>query len=320
MKWRNRRYDRRAALTKRVPVPVISVGNITLGGTGKTPMVEWLARWFRERGTRVAIVSRGYGAARGERGDEALELEDRLPDVPGVQNPDRVAAAELAIHEFESQLILLDDAFQHRRIARDLDVVMLDAMRPFGFDHVFPRGMLREPLSGLSRADAVILSRADGVPPDERARIRRTVARYAPRAAWVEVSHRPACLLSADGAREPLAALTRKRVAAFCGIGNPSGFRHTLANLGCDLVDFRALPDHHAYRREDVTELSSWAARSGAELVLCTHKDLVKVGLERLGDKRLLAVVIGIEFLAGREALEELLARVHERIAPSDDD
>jgi tetraacyldisaccharide 4'-kinase len=117
--WRNRQFDTGSRKAHRVDVPVISVGNLTVGGTGKTPMVEWLARWFRERGVRVALISRGYGAEAGSRNDEALELEQKLPDVPHLQNPDRVEAAQTAIDEFETQLILLDDAFQHRRIHRE---------------------------------------------------------------------------------------------------------------------------------------------------------------------------------------------------------
>ena len=116
-------------------------------------MVEWIARWFRRHNVRVSIVSRGYRAEEGGRNDEARELEQKLPDVPHVQNPDRVAAAQIAVEELETQLIVLDDGFQHRRLARDVDIVLLDALEPFGFEHVFPRGTLREPLAGLRRAD-----------------------------------------------------------------------------------------------------------------------------------------------------------------------
>ncbi len=149
---RNRRYDRGAAEVHNVGVPIITVGNLSLGGTGKTPMVKWLAQRFQNAGLRVAIVSRGYGAADGKHNDEALELAQALPNVPHIQNRDRVAAAQRAIGEFKSQLILLDDGYQHRRLGRDLDIVLLDALEPFGFEHVFPRGTLREPLVGLQRA------------------------------------------------------------------------------------------------------------------------------------------------------------------------
>src|SRR5262249_52600698 len=133
VQWRNRRYDRGWAQIHRVEVPVVSVGNLTLGGTGKTPVVEWLARWFAERQVRLGLVSRGYGAKPGQLNDEALELAHKLPGVPHVQDPDRVSGARAVIDRFGCSLVLLDDAFQHRRIARDLDIVLVDALEPDGF-------------------------------------------------------------------------------------------------------------------------------------------------------------------------------------------
>jgi len=308
--WRNRRYDRRRAAVYRVPVPVVSVGNLTLGGTGKTPMVQWIARWLRGRGLRVTLVSRGYGAQAGAVNDEALELEQNLPDVPHLENPDRVAAARLAVEELDCRIIVLDDAFQHRRIHRDLDVVMLDALEPFGFGHVFPRGTLREPLRGLRRAHVLVLSRADQLEPDRRARLRQRLHRYAPEAAWAEVMHAPQRLLASTGQTQSLDALRDRPVAAFCGIGNPAGFRHTLQRCGCRTVAFREFADHHAYGRGDVASLADWADRLDVAAVVCTHKDLVKLGVERLGHRPLWAVTIGIEFLTGQADLEARLAAV----------
>ncbi|HEX3999666.1 MAG TPA: tetraacyldisaccharide 4'-kinase [Pirellulales bacterium] len=307
VQWRNRQYDRGRKPVERVGVPVISVGNLTLGGTGKTPLVEWLARWFRERNVRVTIISRGYGAEAGSRNDEALELEQKLPDVPHVQNPDRVAAARMAIEEFDCQLILLDDAFQHRRIHRDVNIVVIDGLEPFGFGHVFPRGTLREPLSGLCRADVVVLSRADLIESPERETIRRAVVQQAPQAIWLEASHRPEKLLSASGRTQPLSALSGRPVAAFCGVGNPVGFRHTLSGIGCRLAAMREFPDHFSYRRDDIDSLSRWGAELPVEAIVCTHKDLVKIGLDQLGPRPLWAVVIGLAISAGRGELESRL-------------
>ena len=134
---RNLAYDRAWKKVHRASVPVISVGNITLGGTGKTPMVEWIARWYRSRGVRVALLSRGYGHEGGIN-DEGMVLEENLPDVPHLQDPDRAALAEIAVTELETELIILDDGFQHRRLARDVDLVMLDALDPFGLGRLFP--------------------------------------------------------------------------------------------------------------------------------------------------------------------------------------
>lgn len=306
--WRNRRYDTGAREIHRIPVPVVGVGNLTLGGTGKTPMVEWIARWLRRRGVRVTVVSRGYGAEAGARNDEAAELEQRLPDVPHVQNPDRVAGALMAVEEFDCQAILLDDAFQHRRIGRDLDVVLLDASEPFGFGHVFPRGTLREPLAGLRRAHVVVLSRAAMLSPAQREAIREEVRRLTPDAAWAEVTHAPQALCNARGEEKPLSSLAGLPVAAFCGVGNPAGFRHTLEICGYRVIGFREFADHYRYARADVESLLGWANELDVAAVLCTHKDLVKLGIDQLGNRPLWAVTIALEFLAGQSLLEAKLA------------
>ena len=310
MRIRNRRYDRSRAEIQRVGAPVVSVGNITLGGTGKTPLVEWIARWYRQRHVRAALVSRGYGATAGQANDEALELEQKLPDVPHVQNRDRVAGARLAIEEFESQLILLDDGFQHRRLARDLDIVVLDAMEPFGCEHVFPRGLLREPLAGLRRADVLVLSRADLVTAERRAEIRRRAQGFAPHATWVETRHAPRTWRSASGNERPLGSLAGERVAAFCGIGNPEGYRRTLEAAGVDVVAFREFADHFAYQRSDIESLTSWPDASNAEAVVTTHKDLVKVAVDQLGGKPLWALIVGLELLAGEDEFAARLSAV----------
>ncbi len=307
MAFRNLRYDRGQAAIERVDVPVICVGNLTLGGTGKTPLVEWIARHYCDQGIRVSIVSRGYGAQQGERNDEALELELALPGVPHLQNPNRVEAARAAIDDHGAQLILLDDGFQHRRLARDLDIVLLDATEPFGFEHVFPRGTLREPLSGLARAQVVALSRADMLDVGGRKNIQDRVAQLAPHATWCEVTHQPHSLLDANGKEHPLVVAPEKRVAAFSGIGNPSGFRHTLATLGYNVAAWREFPDHHTYSRADVESLTDWA--SDADLVVCTRKDLVKLGVTSFGNVPLYAVSVKLDILVGQSALEKALQK-----------
>jgi tetraacyldisaccharide 4'-kinase len=314
---RNRRYDRGAAEMHRAAVPVISVGNLTVGGTGKTPMVEWLARHLRQQHIRVAILSRGYGAEQGGLNDEALELELALPDVPHLQNPDRVAAATVAAEELASQLLLLDDGFQHRRLARDLDIVLLDASEPFGFNHMLPRGTLREPTFGLSRAGVVVLSRADMIDPDEREAIRQRALYLSPHAAWCEVEHRPAALVDSAGESYPLESLAEKSVLAFCGIGNPAGFRHTLAALGCTIGAWQEFPDHHNYTRDDVDELARVARESPAQLILCTRKDLVKLRVPAIGGVPLRALSVELRFLSGEQAMLDALRPLIERARTS---
>lgn len=310
MSWRNQRYDRGRAQTFHADVPVISIGNITLGGTGKTPMVAWLARWFRERQIRVSIVSRGYKSGSESRNDEAKELEARLPDVPHLQNPDRYAAARVAVDELDTQLILLDDGFQHRRLRRDLDIVLIDATEPFGYDHVFPRGMLREPLRGLKRADAIVLTRCNLVDAETREAIRQRVREHAPQADWIEAEHQATEMCSATGETKAVNDLAGRPVAALCGIGNPTAFRQTLEQKLLRVELFRAYPDHHAFDREELISLADWLDGQAIDAAICTHKDLVKLAVNRLGRVPLWALMIDMKISAGQSELENRLAKV----------
>ncbi|HRE99680.1 MAG TPA: tetraacyldisaccharide 4'-kinase [Pirellulaceae bacterium] len=318
---RNRRFDAGRGV-ERVEVPVIALGNLTTGGTGKTPAVIWVCRRLREQGVRVATISRGYGADRATgQNDEALELERSLPDVPHLQNPDRVEAARLAIDELASRCLVLDDAFQHRRIARDLDWVLIDARNPFGFGYLLPRGLLREPRSSLRRADAVLLTRADQVSAAERERLRAEVARHVrPGVPIVATTHRPLAWVSALGASLPIERSFSagepgipSRVAAFCGIGNPEAFRGTLESIGIRPCAWRTYPDHHRFTREDLAELAEWVAASGAEGAVCTIKDLVKLSTPRIGRVPLWGLEIGLAPIDDPQPLDEQLARIAER-------
>jgi tetraacyldisaccharide 4'-kinase len=317
---RNLAYDHGLLPAARGPVPVVSVGNLTLGGTGKTPLVAWLARAVAAYGLQPAIVSRGYGATRGERSDEAAELAILLPNVPHVADRDRVAGVRTAAAA-GAEVALLDDGFQHRRLARDLDIVAVDATDPWGGDHLFPRGLLREPLAGLARAQAVVLTRATEVDPRRRTEIRRRLERSCrgtrPQV-WLEATHRPVHLRSAAAFTQPLERLASARVAAFAGIGNPGAFRMSLENLGANLVGFRPFPDHHAYTAVDLHAIRDWATGLHADLVVTTLKDLVKVRADRLGDIPLFALEISLEILPGGDsaaALDTLLAPVMARAA-----
>src|SRR5260370_22990588 len=164
-------------------------------------MVEHVARWYRQRGVRVVILSRGYGQAEGLN-DEGRVLDENLPDVPHLQDPDRARLAAIAVEELEAELLMLDDGFQHRRLARDLDIVLLDALEPFGLGRLFPRGLLREPASSLRRAGVVGLTRADLISQADRCSIRPRAERAAGPVGWVEARH---------AALNPLAARERAR-------------------------------------------------------------------------------------------------------------
>jgi tetraacyldisaccharide 4'-kinase len=309
---RNRLFDRGWKQVHRAAVPVVSVGNLTLGGTGKTPCVEYVCRFYRDLDVRVAILSRGYGAEQG-RNDEALVLEDNLPDVPHLQGPDRVSLAGVAIEELESELLVLDDGFQHRRLARDLDIALVDATNPWGHGYLFPRGLLRESPRSLRRAGVVVLTRCDQVSGEARGRLREQVSRFAPGVPVVESRHGPVELIDTEGQTERLERLRGATVAGFCGIGNPEAFQRTLEDLGADVGSFRTFPDHHGYSRADVEELRQWAgALPVGALVITTQKDLVKIRLPELSGRPLWALRILLQGLeeGGLTDLDENLRSV----------
>ncbi len=314
---KNRRYDTGSLPITRVNVPVISVGNLTVGGTGKTPFVIWLAKWFLQQNIAVTLISRGYGQRCGPN-DEAREIAATLPDVPQLQNPDRIAAAKHAIAAHQTEVIILDDAFQHRRLARDLDVVLIDALEPFGYGHLLPRGLLREPVANLRRAHVVALSRADAVSVGRREEIRSLVTQHAPQTAWIELAHQPVALIDHAGRSAPLATWQGKPLAAFAGIGNPAGFQHTLSHCGLKVNAFRALADHQDYSPAVVESLATWLrAQSAIEAVVCTHKDLVKLPLAAIGQVPLRALQIELALTRGADELTKLLQQLLARSVES---
>lgn len=306
---RNALFDRGWQAVHRAPVPAVCVGNLTLGGTGKTPCVEYVARFYRDLGVQVAILSRGYGSDAG-RNDEAMVLEENLPDVPHLQGRDRVALATTAAEELEAGLLVLDDGFQHRRLHRDLDIVLIDATRPPTRDYLFPRGTLREPASGLRRAGAIVLTRCDQVPPGEVTAIRNWLNRGFPGKPVATTEHRPT-ELSGGEEPEPPESLAGKAVLAFCGIGNPAAFRRTLEVLGATVADFRAFPDHHPYTRADVDDLNRWAAGHAPGIpVVTTQKDWVKLRVPEIGGRRLRVLRIGLSFRDGQDDFDAELRRI----------
>lgn len=306
---RNRGFDHGRREVLRCGVPVISIGNLTTGGTGKTPLVRYVARTLRQQNLRVALVSRGYGSTDGRGNDEALELAWSLPDVPHLQNPDRVAVANIAVEELESQVILMDDGFQHRRLHRDLDIVVIDATCPFGYDHLLPRGLLREPITALQRADAVVLSRSDAVTAEQREAIRNRVLAIKSQLVWATAVHQPTTLLSWPEHVEPVETLGGRSVAVLSAIGNPEAFVATVKHCGADVVDVMSLPDHDPFAAETVVKLRQWIMGLGNRIseVVCTHKDLVKLQTDRLGGKPLRAVLVEIAFVEGQTALDGII-------------
>ena len=328
---RNWLFDAGLRSRHRLPRPTISVGNITTGGTGKTPVVRWLAGRLRERGLRIAVLSRGYragghgGGAGGALGDEQVML-DRALNAPAEQyrvvlvaDPDRVRGAQEALRlRPETDVFLLDDGFQHRRVARDLDVVLVSATSPFGYGHVLPRGMLREPLRGLRRAGAFVISHADQVPPEELGAIEATLRRHNGAAPIYHAAHAHAALRTSADAVRPLEDLRGRRYFAFCGIGDPSTFFRQLESLGGRSVGECSFVDHHAYTEHDLASLRRAASAAGADVLLTTEKDWVK--LEALPSARLEAppvwrVDVEIQFRGddGERLLDQVMPALGER-------
>jgi tetraacyldisaccharide 4'-kinase len=281
MRLRNYLFDAGFRKVHRMPVPVVSVGNITTGGTGKTPMVRWLAEQLREAGHRPAILSRGYRAGDAGLGDELTMLDRHLNDgdqapIPLRANPDRVAEGQALLAEHpEVDFLVLDDGFQHRRIARDLDIVLISAANPFGFGHVLPRGLLREPLTGLRRAGAVVITHADQISAEDLENIETQIRRHAPMAPIYRASHEQFGLREARTVYA-MEELARRNYFVFGGIANPENFAKQLARFAPS-TGYRWFPDHHAYTANDLESLDQTARAAGAEILVTTEKDWVKI-------------------------------------------
>ena len=311
VRLRNYGYDHGIFTVSQASVPVISVGNITLGGTGKTPLVAWLANWFITHNQKPAIISRGYKAKKGHLSDEAAELNMLLPSVPHFANRQRIIAAQNATED-GSNILLLDDGFQHRKIDRDINLVTIDASDPFGCNRIFPRGLLREPLEGLQRADAIILTRTDQVSIKARNEIQAECSRLlgSHKKPWIQTEHRPTKLRLADGTTEPFQLLQNKRILSVSAIGNPAAFQKTLIALGHTPVATLTFPDHHQYTADDIFYISKKTEQVRADIVLTTLKDLVKLPLGTVCDRPVYALEIGMHFHSGLQELEDLLKKI----------
>lgn len=308
-------YDWGFLLSRELEAIVISVGNLTAGGTGKTPFVIWLARWLRQRSIPTAILSRGYGpkAPEGGESDETLLFRRYLPRVPHLVGGDRYARGLDAIAEHAAECILLDDGFQHMRVARDLDVVLLDSLRPWGYGRVLPRGLLREPLRNLRRADVVVLTRCDLCPRDRLRTIHRRVRELCGYRPIVESSHRPVRFYHhATEESRPLGWVEGRKVYAFSALGNPEAFPAALAKLGAEVVHHEPFRDHHWYDEPDLEAIARAAAQAGAAAIVTTEKDAVKIRAFPEHAPPLYVLAIELTLLQGEELLVEILEQVLE--------
>lgn len=281
-------YRRGTFRSTKLDRPVISIGNITTGGTGKTPLVEWVARCLAQNGKRVCILTRGYRRSQPDErvlvsdwqnvfstpeaaGDEAFLLAMNLKGLAAViSDANRVSAGKEAIKHLRPDCFVLDDGFQHLRIARDLDIVTIDATNPWGGGKLLPVGRLREPLSGLSRAGCVVLTRVDQARDIEV--LRKQIRKYADCPVFTS-RMKTRGLVSLSDSRESVA----KPVGAFCGVGNPASFFEHLRREGYAPVFERAMPDHHVYTQQEIDSIAGAARDSGAKSLITTAKDSVKL-------------------------------------------
>jgi len=316
-------YKKGLLPTKRLPCPVISIGNLTVGGAGKTPMTIYVAELIKHLGYGVAIISRGY---KGEAekiggvvcdgriicmgpdtaGDEPFMVAQRLKTVPVIVGQNRFKAGRLALQEFKPDVLLLDDAFQHLKLHRDLDLVLLDNKEPLGNTYLFPRGTLRETASVLSRGDAVILTRSDIGKPAFLGQIKK----HFPRKPIFHSFHTPYIYKILAGnssqSRDRLTISSKydfdifknKRAFAFSGIASNDDFRRTIESLKCKLENFSEFPDHHQYSDKELDEILEFATDLSVEFIFTTEKDYVRIAHKIKWPIHL--VIIGIEISFGK--------------------
>ena len=298
---RNSLYDRGVLGERRFSIPVVSVGNLTVGGTGKTPIAAWVVARMRELGRSPAIVLRGYG------NDEPLVHARANPDVPVIVSPDRVAGIEDALAR-GADVVVLDDAFQHRRAGRTVDIVLISADAWNGAARLLPAGPFREPMSGVKRASMVIITRKAA--PDATVAALERAVRAEGAVSVAIASLELGELVREDGGsdRQPVAALKDKSVVAVAAIGNPDAFfaqlrRHT------SRVTALAFPDHHAFTESEISDI----VRRGrdADYVVCTLKDAVKLGARwPAGARPLWYVSLAVRIERGADSIHELLSRL----------
>jgi tetraacyldisaccharide 4'-kinase len=315
IKLRNFLYDKTFFKTHHCDPAVISVGNITLGGTGKTPLVIWLCKLLQQQNVPCAILTRGYKTTQNPKSgtqnfsDEPAILAESCPQAKVIVNPDRVAGASEAIRNFDASVLIMDDGFQHRHLSRDLDIVTIDAIRPFGYEKIFPAGLLREPISSLKRAQAVVITRCDQTSEPELERIEHRLKTFNPDLILARSIHSAVYARTYDNKNIDIEYFRGKKIFAFCGIGNPNAFFNTLRALGAELTGSKIFDDHFSFTEGCLDDIYKHAQRTEADMILTTQKDWTKIGHLTLNtqDVPLAYLVVDIKFLSGEDKLRSLI-------------
>lgn len=328
LKLRQNFFNREILQTKQLPCPVISVGNLTVGGTGKTPVTMYVSRLFQQSGYQVVVVSRGYKGRAEKRGavvsdggtvllgpadagDEPYMMAKKLESVPIVVGRNRFKAGMLAVKHFTPDVIILDDAFQHWSLFRDIDLVLLDCRRPFGNQHLLPRGTLREPISALMRSDAVIMTRLNRVSASERESLRAKLKRYLPGKPVFGAFYVPNIQKPFQGTMEKIykksgtfstyssESLHGCRVFVFSGLADNQDFLQTVKSFKCVVKGAIEFPDHHSYSDMDAEYIIRLAKRAKADYLVTSEKDYVRIAHRNIWHFDLL--VLGIEVSFGND-------------------
>ncbi len=345
-------YNQRMLRPRTLGCLVVSIGNLTVGGTGKTPVVEVFSRVLTRNGRKVAVLSRGYRSkskpflerladfclrraddvpprvvSDGKRlllnsemaGDEPYMLANNLDNVVVLVDKDRVKSGRYAINKFDVDTLILDDGFQYLFLKPRLNILLIDATAPFDNHHLLPRGLLREPIKNLRRADYIFLTKSTG--GTHLRHLKSFIKRHNHRAEIIECTHKPRYLQNLySGDRQSLEILKGKKIASICAIAAPESFESFLRDFGAELVHFDRYADHHRYSQQEVIDFINAAHEKGAELVLTTEKDAVRFPLLGRRDLPVLWMRVEIDILSGRETFNDCISRLCLRPTPFDAD
>lgn len=336
-------YDKRVIRNHALGCLVVSIGNVSCGGTGKTPVVEVFAKTLSAKGRRVAILSRGYRSKKRSTwdklkhmfdqqkieippkvvsdgrnllldsayaGDEPYMLASNLKDVAVIVDKDRVKSGLYAIEHFGTDVLILDDGFQYLMLKPHINIVLVDSTDPFGNGHMLPRGILREPIKNIRRADYIFLSKSDGHP--KLRHLKAFLRSHNHRAEIIECTHRPKHLemVHERGRREPLTKLKGAKVAALSGIASPAGFERFIESLGATIVAREQYADHHRYTEQEIIDFVNVAKEAGADFIVTTEKDAVRIPKLDRRDVPMYFLRIEIDILSGRESFDQCISRI----------
>jgi len=309
IRTRNFLYDTKILKSKKVNAVIICIGNITTGGTGKTPLVIWLCNFLHEKNIRTAILTRGYKAHKGKFSDEPAILAKSCPDCRILVNSNRTESAQKAITELNAQMLVMDDGFQHRKLHRDLNIVTIDSTCPFGYEKILPAGLLREPATALKRAHAAVITRSDQVSQNRLNQITEKIKKFNPDIVIANAIHKPVCAKLMGLPELTLEELKNKKIFAFSGIGNPDAFLNTIKKLDLKLIELKSYNDHHNYTHQDIEDIYQRAAYLDADLILSTQKDWTKTALLMKGrdDIDFGYLLVEMDLIQGKEKITQLI-------------